>query len=76
MSKKPKTMHRTLLYYDQFLPAISAVSGCVLISAFASLVGAPIGIANSAVGLKICAITARIKKYKSITKEKKRSMVK
>ena len=32
----------------------------------------PIGITSSATGLKICAITAGIKKYKSIIKRKKK----
>ena len=41
-------------------------------SAFASLVGIPIGITSSAKGLKIYLITAGIKKYKSITKKKKK----
>ena len=43
----------------------------VSISAFASLFAAPAGIASSAVGIKICTITAAIKKYKSIIKKKK-----
>ena len=51
---------------------VSAVSGCVLISAFALLVGIPIGIKSCALRLKICAITAGIKNYKSIIKKKKR----
>ena len=42
------------------------------ISAFASLVGIPIRIRSSSIGLKICAITATIKSYKSITKKKKK----
>ena len=37
---------------------ISAVSGCVSISELASLVNVPVGIASSAVGLKVCAIIA------------------
>ena len=41
--------------------------GCVSISAFASLVGISIGITSSVIGLKICVITAAIKKYNSIT---------
>ena len=45
---------------------------CVSISFYASLVGVPIGITSSAIGLKICAITAAIKKYKSIIKKKKK----
>ena len=51
---------------------VSAVSGCVLISAFALLVGIPIGITSCALRLKICVITAGIKNYKSIIKKKKR----
>ena len=42
------------------------------ISAFASLVGIPIGIKSSSIGLKICEITAGIKQYKSIIKKKKK----
>ena len=44
----------------------------VSISAFASLVCVPVSITSSAVGLKICLITAGIKKYKSIIKKKKK----
>ena len=47
-----------------------AVSGCVLISAFASLVDVPVGITNSAVELKICVLFAEIKTYKSIIMKK------
>ena len=36
------------------------------------MLGIPIGITNSAIGLKICAIAAGIKKYKSIIKKKKK----
>ena len=49
---------------------VSKTSGCVSISAFASLVCVPVSITNSAVGIKICAITAGIKKYKSIITKK------
>ena len=47
------------------------ITRCISISAFASLIGIPIKIMSSAIGLKICAITARIKKYKSIITIKK-----
>ena len=59
-------------YTDQLLIVISAITGCISISAFASLVGNPIGITSSATELKICAITAGIKKYKSMIKKKKK----
>ena len=48
-----------------------AVSGCVSISPFASLVGVPVVMTSSTIGLKIFAITERIKNYKSIIKQKK-----
>ena len=46
------------------------ITGCVSTSAFASLVGIPEGVASSAVGIKICAITAVIRKYKSMIKKR------
>ena len=39
---------------------------------FGSLVGILIGLTSSAVGLRSCVITVVIKKYKTITKKKKR----
>ena len=39
---------------------------------FCFLFGIPIGITSSAIGLKICAINAGIKKYKSIIKKRKK----
>ena len=71
-SKKHKKVSTVLNYIEHLLNLISTVIGCVSISAFASLVGIPIGTTNSAVGLKICIITARIRKYKSMIKEKKK----
>ena len=47
------------------------VTGCILISTLVFLLGIPIGITSSAIGLKICAITTGIKNYKSIAKKKK-----
>ena len=57
------------LYWTLILS--SRITGCVSISAFVSLVGIPIGITISAIRLKICAISAVIKKYKSLIKKKK-----
>ena len=44
----------------------STITGCVSVSAFASLVCVPVGITSSAVRIKICAIIVGIKKDKSI----------
>ena len=74
MCKKHKTICTILNYTEHFLILASAITGCVSISAFASSVVVSIGILSSAVGLKICAITAAIKKYQSIIKKKKRSL--
>ena len=72
MSRKHKKVCTTLNYIEHFLILASTITGCISISAFASLIGIPIGITSSAIGLKICAITAEIKKYKSIIKTKKK----
>ena len=71
MSKKHKKVCLTLNYIEHFILG-STIIGCVSISAFASVFDIPIGITSSAIGLKICAITAGIKKYKSIIMEKKK----
>ena len=76
MSKKHKKVCTTLNYIEHFLILCCAITGCVSICAFASLVGIPIGITSSAIGLKIYAITAAMKKYKSIIKKRKRSTIK
>ena len=55
---------------------VSTIPGYVSISAFASLIGIPIEIIISLIGLKICAITPGIKKYKSTIKKKKRNVIK
>ena len=72
MSNKHKTVCTTLNYIEHFLILPSTITGCVSVSAFASLIGIPIGITSFAIGLKICAITAGIKKYNTIIKEKKK----
>ena len=76
MSKKHKKVCKTINYIEHFLILTSAITGCISISVFTSLVGIPAGITSSAIGLKICAITAGIKKYKSIIKKRKRSLIK
>ena len=80
MSKKYKKICTTLNYIEHVLILASTITRCDSISAFASLVGIPIGITSSAIGLKICAIAAGIKKYKQKNKKnirkRKLSMIK
>ena len=64
--KKHKKVCTALNYIEHFLILAFTITGCVSISAFASLVDIPIGIMSSVTGLKTCSIIARIKKCKSI----------
>ena len=73
MNKKPKKICTTLNYIKHWLILASVVTGCISISAFASLLGIPIEITSSAMGLKICVITAGIKKYRSMIKKEKKN---
>ena len=72
MSKKHKKVCRVLNYIDHLLILMSSITGCVSIPALASLVGILTGITSSAIGLKLCVITAGIKKCKSIINKKKK----
>ena len=74
MSEKYKKVCKLLNYFEHFLVFVFAVSDCVSISAFASLVGASLGIANSTVGLKNCAIITGLKSISQLYTEK--SMIK
>ena len=62
ISKKHKKICNILQYSEHLLVIASTNTGCVSISAFASLVGIPVGIASSAITIKISVI-ATGKKY-------------
>ena len=70
MSKKYNNTYKYLNYVQHLLILVSTVTGCVSMSAFASTVSVPIDITSPVVEIKICAITADIKKYKPIIKKK------
>ena len=72
MSRKHKKVYITLNYFEHFFILTSAFNGCISISSFAFLLGIPLGITRSAIGLKICATAGGIIKYKSIIKKKKK----
>ena len=72
ISKTHKKVCKILKYIKHFLILGSTITGCVSMSTFSSLVSIPVGITSSVTGLKIRAITAGIKKYKSIIKKKKK----
>ena len=72
ISKKHKNVCANVNYIEKFLLLASANTGCVSISSCACLVGIPIKIESSSIELKIWAITAGTKKYKSIIKINKK----
>ena len=76
MSKNHKKVCTTLNYIELFLILDSTITRCISISAFASLVGIPIGITSSAIELKICTITAAIKNISQQLQKRKKSTIK
>ena len=66
ISNKHKKGCTSLSHIEHFLISVSLSTGCISVSAFASLIGISKGITSSAIGFKICAIDAGIEKYKSI----------
>ena len=64
-------MHGFKLYWTLKILA-SAITGCISISNFASLVGIPRGVTSSAVWYRINAITAGIKQYRPIIRKKRK----
>ena len=72
MIEKYNKTCKYLNYLKSLLHLSSTVTGCVSISAFASLVCVPVGIASSAISIKTCTITAGIKTSKSTIMKKKK----
>ena len=58
MSEIYKKTCKYLNYVEHLLIVTSTVTGCVSISAFASLICVSIGITSFTIGINICAITA------------------
>ena len=66
MSEKHKKTFKYLSYIEHLPILPSTATGCVSISAFASLVAIPVGITSSAVGIKVCVIKKEKKKHAKI----------
>ena len=66
MNIKHTEICTTLNYIEQLLILASTITGYISIFDFDSLLGIPLEITSSAIGLKILAIAAGIIKYKSI----------
>ena len=72
MNEKRKKTCKYLKYIEQVFILASTVIGCVIISAFTSLVSVPVGIASSAVDIEIFVITVETKKCKAIINRNKK----
>ena len=70
MGEKHKKLCTAVNYIEHFVIMASAVTECASTSAFASLIDFPGGTTSAAMGLKICSMTAIIKKFKSINKKR------
>ena len=73
MSRKRKTVCASPNHVKDFLFLVSAITGCISISSFASLISGPIRVTDSTKGLKTCAVAAGTKRYKSIVKKKRKT---
>ena len=76
MSKKHNKIRKTLDQNKHILVLTSAFRGCISISVFPSLVAIPWRTTSTSIRLKICVITATIKKCESIVKKRRKSMIK
>ena len=72
LSNKEKRDCMTLTCIEHFITLVFAVTVCISISVFVSLVDISKGIMSSTIRLNIFAIIARIKKHKSIIKKRKK----
>ena len=72
MSENCKKICTYLDYVENLLFLVLTVTGVTSISAFISLVFVPVAVESSAVGLKICEATVKIKNSMSIIKKKKK----
>ena len=61
MSRKHEKACTTLNYIEHFHILASAITGCISISTFTSLLVIPIGITTSTIGFKICTIVQELK---------------
>ena len=72
MKRKDKKVCTTLIYTEDSFILASTIIGCISISAFLLRL---VGVTSSAIRLKIFAVNAGIKKYKSIIKKKKHDKI-
>ena len=75
-SKKLSKYVTAFDYIDKILIVLSATSSGVSIISFTSIIGAPVGIASASFTLIFSLTTGIVKKLLSITRKKRKSMIK
>ena len=75
ISLKQNEACTTVNYIEHFLILDFVIIRCISVSDFTVFLSITIGITSSAIGLKICAIIAGIKIYKSIIKKNKHDKI-
>ena len=63
-------------YSDKLLVILSATSGSVSIASFATVIGAPVGIASASLSLTFSLSTGLVKKLSRVTRAKKKKYIK
>ena len=71
-NNKNKKASTTLNYIEHFLTLVFAITVCIPIFSFASLIDISKAIIIFTIRWNVCTIIARIKNYKSITKKNKK----
>ena len=70
VSEKCEKKCKYLNHVEDLLILVSTVTGCVSISAFASFLCVTVYITSSASGIKMCVITAGIKRISQLSRKK------
>ena len=74
MNKKLNNLFTALNYIKHSIILASVVTGCGSMSAFASVVGIPVGIGSSAVGLQNYSVTIGIKSINQKERKKQKTL--
>ena len=69
MSKKQKKVSATLNYIENFLILASTITGCISISTLVSMLYISLETMSSPIESKICTISSKNNKYKSINRK-------
>ena len=72
MSKRLSKYIASFDYFDKYLIALSATTVSIFISSFATIIGAPVGIASVSFGFKFSISTGIVKKLLTTTRNKKK----